>query len=256
MLILISPAKTFAKVKKGNLTSSAGLLFPEQTAEICEGILKLSSDSLAKGLSLKPDAAQKAYQQWRQFADLATPTTPAIKLYSGMVYKKIGVDSLDVEALQWLEQHLLLCSFAYGLLRPSDPIKPYRLEGSLEPLWSPGVSVFYYWRDVLTDYLIRATEERGGVLCYLASEEMKQLFHWERVEAAVRVVTPRFLVQDTEGRTKQIVIYTKMARGTMVRSIAQGRIEDPERLKELTPEGYLYSPDLSEGDIWNYILQS
>lgn len=255
MLILISPAKTFAKIKDVGAPAQNRLLFAEQTAELCAGILKLSSQYLGRALKLKGDAAQKAYQQWRQFADPTTPTAPAIRLYSGMVYKKIGVDSLDAETIEWLEQHLLFCSFAYGLLRPSDPIKPYRLEGSVEPLWPAGVSVFYYWRNVLTDYIIRAAKERGGVLCFLASEEMKQLFHWERVEAAVRVITPRFLVQDASGKTKQIVVYTKMARGTMVRTIAQERICDPEALKALTPEGYVYAPEHSESDTWGYILQ-
>ncbi|MDO4706863.1 MAG: YaaA family protein [Porphyromonadaceae bacterium] len=255
MLILISPAKTFASVKSGVVASSEGLLFPEQTVEISSAILKLSSDYLVKELKLKPDAAQKAYQQWRKFVDPATPSLPALSLYSGMVFKKIGVATLGKEARSWLNEHLLICSFAYGLLRSIDPIRPYRLEGTLDPQWSHGHSIFHYWRDVLTDYLIREIGRHGGVLCFLASEEMKQLFHWEQVEQAVRVVTPRFLVQDISGKTKQIVIYTKMARGSMVRSIAERQVEDPEMLKTLTPEGYMFSPEYTEGDNWGYLLQ-
>lgn len=241
-------------MKSGGVATSAGNLFPDQTAEITAALLRLSSDYLGGQLKLKPDVGQKVYQQWRKFAEPTTPSAPALTLYSGMVFKKIGAASLDAEARAWLEGHLLICSFAYGLLRPSDPIKPYRLEGTLDPIWSFGASIFYYWRGVLTDYLIEAVRRQGGVLCFLASEEMKQLFHWEQVEQAVRVVTPRFLVRDASGHTKQIVIYTKMARGTMVRSIAEGRIDDPEALKALTPEGYVFSPDHTEGDIWGYVL--
>lgn len=203
---------------------------------------------------LNTTQAEKAYIQWRQFIDHDTLSQPAAWLYSGMVYKKLGVHSLLVDEQDWLQKRLVICSFAYGLLRPRDAIRPYRLEGAFNPRWSLDCNIFHYWRDVLTDHLIERVRDSGGILCYLASEEMKSLFHWTRVEEAVRVISPRFLVEDKTDKLKQIVIYTKMARGAMLRAAVQERIDTPEALLTLSPEGYVYSSEHSELNIPTYLL--
>ena len=82
---------------------------------------------------------------------------------------------------------------------------------------------FDYWRDRLTPYLIEEVKRAGGTLLFLASDEMRGLFHWAEVERAVRVITPTFLVRQPTGRLKQIVVYTKMARGAMAGEVIRQR---------------------------------
>lgn len=254
MLFIISPAKTFAKANELTVQATTTPIFSEQITEIAQAMLRLNKEYLRQELKLNPTQTEKAYQQWRQFVDSSSPIAPTLRLYSGMVYKKIDAATLSAEDWAWLQDHLVICSFAYGMLRPMDGIRPYRLEGTLDPNWVASPNIFLYWRDVLTDYLIERVQAAGSVLCYLASEEMKQLFHWSKVEAAVRVVSPRFLVEGTRGKLKQIVVYTKMARGSMIRAAVEGRLTSPESLKELSPEGYIYSEVHSEPDIPTYIL--
>ena len=97
-------------------------------------------------------------------------------------------------------------------------------------------------------------KRQGGTLLYLASDEMRQLFHWAEVEKAVRVITPNFLVRQPDGRLKQIVIYTKMARGSMAGEVLRRRIETEEELRQLTPEGFVYAPEHSTEREWTFIL--
>ena len=101
-----------------------------------------------------------------------------------------------------------MTSFCYGLLRPLDVIRSYRLEGDVV-LPEPGnQTMFSYWKSCLTDVFIEDIKKAGGILCNLASDEMKSLFDWKRVEREVRVVTPEFQVWKN-GKLASIVIYIK-----------------------------------------------
>lgn len=109
--------------------------------------------------------------------------------------------------------------------------------------------MFDYWKPLLTDHFIRSIKATGGVLVNLASDEMRGLFDWRRVESEVRVVSPEFSVF-RQGRLKTVVVYAKMCRGAMTRFILKNRITDPGELKNFNFEGFRY--DVQSG---GYVLQ-
>lgn len=256
MMILLSPAKMFARGGKGKPTmQTSEPHFMEASLPIVQGALALSKEELARQLHLSGKKADEAYRDWRSFISAESEAEPALSLYAGMVFKKIEAKTLSSEDWAWANSALRICSFVYGLLRPSDGIRAYRMEGSATLRWDEGQNVFAYWRDLLTPYLIEQVQAAGGTLIFLASEEMRSLFHWEQVEAAVRVITPRFFVRDLKGQLKQIVIYTKMARGAMARLIIQHRVEQADLIKGFEPEGFVYRSDLSSDSEWYYVQQ-
>ena len=124
-------------------------------------------------------------------------------------------------------------------------IRPYRLEGDVVLPELGNQTMFSYWRSRLTDTFIQDIKQVGGILCTLASDEMKSLFDWKRVEKEVRVVTPEFHVWKN-GKLATVVIYTKMSRGEMTRFILKNRIENPEDLKEFSWEGFEFDEALSD----------
>ena len=83
-----------------------------------------------------------------------------------------------------------------------------------------------------------------ALICILASDEMKSLFDWKRVEKEVHVITPEFQVWKN-GKLASIVIYIKMSRGEMTRFILKNRIENPEDLKSFSWEGFEFNESLS-----------
>ena len=97
----------------------------------------------------------------------------------------------------------------------------------------------------LTDTFIEDIRSAGGILCNLASDEMKSLFDWKRVESEVRVVTPEFHVWKN-GKLATIVVYTKMSRGEMTRFILKNKIGNPEELKGFSWEGFEFDESLSD----------
>ena len=146
---------------------------------------------------------------------------------------------------EYAQEHLRLTSFCYGLLRPLDTIRSYRLEGDVVLPELGNQTMFSYWQSRLTDVFIEDIKKAGGVLCNLASDEMKGLFDWKRVEKEVRVITPEFQVWKN-GKLASIVIYIKMSRGEMTRFILKNKIENPEELKKFSWEGFEFNASLSD----------
>ena len=105
--------------------------------------------------------------------------------------------------------------------------------------------MFEYWKPVLTDLFIEDIKKAGGILCNLASDEMRGLFDWKRVEREVRVVTPEFHVWKN-GKLATVVVYTKMSRGEMTRYILKNRIESVDQLKTFAWEGFEFNEQLSD----------
>ena len=117
---------------------------------------------------------------------------------------------------RFAQSHLLILSFLYGMLRPLDMIHPYRLEGKVKLEAAGGKNLFTYWKDKLTDLLIRRVQKDDGILLHLATEEFEHLFNWKRVVKEVHVIKPYFYV-DKGNEYKIVSMYAKGCRGAMAR---------------------------------------
>lgn len=213
MLILLSPAKLMRSVSETPIEMTAPRF--EETAE--RFAFEMSGKNiatLAHELKLAPKLAEEVHSVFQAFAQ--APKTPAFIAYDGIVFKNLSPETLTEEERARVIAQLRICSFFYGLLKPSDAVRTYRMEGDVRLDATDGSTVFAYWREKLTDILIEEVKAQGGTLLFLASEEIKQLFDWKRVQKMVRVVHPLFKVRK-DGKVKQIVVYTKMMRGQMCR---------------------------------------
>ena len=170
------------------------------------------------------------------------------------MFKRIHPADFTAEDFRYAQQHLLITSFLYGLLRPLDSIQNYRLEGNVRLPEHERKTMFEYWRPLLTDYFIDAIQQQGGILVNLASGEMKDLFDWEKVCREVQVVTPEFYTLKN-GKPTTVVIYAKMCRGEMTRFILKNRITHPEQLKEFEWEGFSYCKTSSNKNTFRFILK-
>ncbi len=259
MHYIISPAKTFVKKAPKLLPQEqvSSLLFPKECDEIARATSKLPFDDFAKMLKISSKMKASIAQQWQAYYLGSSPIIPTLEAYNGMVFKKTNPKSFELKDWNYAQEHLSICSFLYGLLRPMDGIRPYRMEGNVSLDLKRGNNVFEFWRDLLTKTLIKRVKASGdNTLFYLASEEMKQLFHWKEVEKALNVITPHFLIRQADGSLKQIVIYTKMGRGAMLNMLIKNQIETLEEIKALRPEGFTYSDKDSSEQEYLYILDS
>lgn len=255
MQIIISPAKTFALEKKDYCPDSlkSNPYFIDNASEIVSNILALPISEIKKQLKISDKLCKEFFRALSDFNNTETPKQSAIVYYSGMVFKKIQAKDFDLSQWEWIKDHLFITSFVYGLLKPTDVISKYRLEGTAHIPKMNTKNVFEYWKPILTDILIEKTKKNGGELLFLASQEMKDMFHWDRVEESVRVVEPFFeTITDDGTQTKQIVIYTKMCRGSMLSLIVRNGIDNIDDIKTLSPNGFYFSDEDSSDSIFKF----
>lgn len=219
--------------------------FRTEASEIALQMSQYPVGELEHLLHVNAKIAVENYKRYQAFHAEETPELPALLAYTGIVFKRLNAKDFSEADFEYAQGHLRLTSFCYGLLRPLDVIRPYRLEGDVVLPELGGQTLFSYWRSLLTDVFIEDVKKAGGVLCNLASDEMKNLFDWKRVEHEVRVVTPEFQVWKN-GKLTSVVIYIKMSRGEMARFVLKNRIESPEELKSFSWEGFEFDESLSD----------
>ena len=244
MLILLSCAKTMADISRASTPFVTTPLFEKEAAEIAFQLAQCSVEELEQLLRVNAKIALQNFHRYQHFHAGDATKLPAVLAYTGIVFKKLNPADFTAADFQYAQHCLRLTSFCYGLLRPLDAIHPYRLEGGVKlPHWREE-TMFVYWRSWLTDLLIADVKAVGGVLCHLASDEMRGLFDWKRVEEEVMVVTPEFHVWK-KGKLATVVVYTKMLRGELSRFILKHRIEKVEELNAFSWEGFEFDPSLS-----------
>lgn len=253
MMIYISCAKTMTAHSKQKVPFTTQPFFLNEARQNVMDISQFSSEELGRLLKINSKLAAENYFRYHNFFSGDNEGLPAILSYTGMVFKRLAVKDFSDDDFRYAQEHLFITSFLYGLLRPLDVIKNYRLEGDVKLPERGNISMFDYWKPVLTDFFIAEIKKQGGVLVNLASNEMKELFDWKRVCREVRVITPDFQVYKN-GKLSTVVIYAKMCRGEMTRFILKNRIENPEQIKSFEWEGFCYNENESSGDHWVFTM--
>lgn len=253
MQILLSCAKTMTESSSVRMPRATVPVFGPQAETLASQLAALTREELGNLLRVKPRLAAENLLRYRRFHDTGTPPLPALTAYTGIVFKRIAPATFTAADLEYAQNHLNITSFLYGLLRPLDAIRAYRLEGDAVLPGHEEQTVFGYWQNRLTHTLIERVRADDGILVNLASAEMKRLFDWKRICREVRVVTPDFRIRQ-DGRLKTIVVYLKMCRGEMTRFVLKNRIAHLEQLKEFEWEGFRFDPLLSRGDDWMFTM--
>ena len=253
MLILLSCAKTMATGTKQKVPFDTLPRFQNEANEIALEMSQYSVEQLEKLLKINSKIAVENYQRYQHFHAEDQLLMPALLAYTGIVFKKLNPKDFTPADFDYAQKHLRITSFCYGLLRPFDRITTYRLEGDVKLPGMGGISLFNYWKNKLTDAFIEDIKAAGGILVNLASDEMRGLFDWAKVQREVTIITPEFQVWKGD-QLKTIVIYTKMMRGEMTRYILKNHIEDPELLKNFTSEGFEFNAERSAKSRLLFIL--
>lgn len=213
-------------------------MFAEQAASNAVQLMRYSDEELRDVLRCNAQIARENHLRYLHFLDESDGLQAALA-YSGIVFKYLDAESFSAADWEYAQRHLSITSFLYGLLRPADMIKPYRLEGDVV-LPDNGVSMFDYWKPLLTNVLVDSVKADDGVLLDLASSEMRRLFDWKRVMREVKVLRPEFMVE-RGGKLKTVVVYAKMCRGAMTRHVIENRISAPDGILSFDFEGFRYS---------------
>lgn len=252
MQILLSCAKTMTDTRAVQTPHTTTPVYEAQAEELATQLAALTVDELGRQLKVNHAIAAQNRQRYLRFH--GAETLPALTAYTGIVFQRIAPDSFKAADFEYAQRHLNITSFLYGLLRPLDGIRSYRLEGDVVLPGNDERNLFAFWQERLTETLLERIHADDGILVNLASAEMKRLFDWRRICREARVITPEFRILDGE-RLKTIVVYTKMCRGEMTRCMLRNRIVDPERLKAFEWEGFRFDPTRSDAGGWLFTMR-
>ena len=251
MLAVISPAKTLDYKRPLPPLGPTKPRFAEEAERLAAAAAKLSKNKLGALMHISETLAALNVERYRGFAE--QPTRPAIYAFAGDVYTGFEVHSIDEDAVLFAQDHLRILSGLYGLLRPLDEIRPYRLE--MGTRWAPGRTrnLYGFWQNRIADRLAADLVQTGDdTVINLASKE-----YWQAVEgklpADIRVIEIDFR-EDGPNGLRFNSFAAKRARGMMARYICEHRITDPDHLKHFDSAGYAFDPQNSDDTRWRFQL--
>ncbi|MGP1283263.1 MAG: peroxide stress protein YaaA [Parasphingopyxis sp.] len=249
MLALISPAKSLDFDGKAPLEATSPR-FPEETERLVSAASNLTKKRLQEIMPVSDKLIDLNYGRYRDFWE--QPERAAIYAFSGDVYVGFEARTLDDEAIRFAQDHLRILSGLYGLLRPLDAIRPYRLEMGTK--WAPRYKKLTdFWGGKIAGLLAEDLEADGsGVIVNLASNEYWAAVEGSRTVKAARVITIDFREEGPKG-LRFNSFEAKRARGMMARHICEHRLEDPEALKSFDSDGYRFVADGSDENRWRFV---
>ena len=203
--------------------------FPEKTAFLRKYLKGLSLEELKTLLKCNESIAVENFRRYQDMDD-SLPRTPAVFAYHGIQYQYMAPTVFTDREYDYIQRHLRILSGLYGMLRPFDGIYPYRLEMQARPSFCN--SLYEFWGREIGEVLGKDND----TVVDLASEEYSRAARCGALPS-LRWITVRFgEVQDDRFREKGT--QCKMARGAMVRWMAEQGIEDPEGIRNFDVLGY------------------
>lgn len=247
MKLIISPAKKM--VAKEDFIPWQDLPVFLENARVLMDYIRSLSLSQAKALwSCNESLAGLNYRRFQEM-DLEHNLTPAILAYEGIQYQYMAPQVFEQPSLDYVQEHLRILSGFYGILKPLDGVTPYRLEMQARPHFSAGGreyrDLYSFWGDSLWKELTAD----DPVVINLASKEYSRAVEpfLGQGQTMVHVVFGG-LAPDSSGvlKIKTKATEAKMARGEMVRFLAETRALHPGDLKNFRRLGYRFSEEMSD----------
>lgn len=252
MQIIMSPAKLLDFKGEDIQGVSTTPRFSEMTDQIVEVCKTLSVQDIEQEMKVNHDIANTAYGWFQSFNSESVPTRAASLAYNGIAYKGLGANDFDSSDIEYAQGHLNIVSGLWGMLRPFDIIKPYRLE-MVRKIQPEGYKNLYdFWKPVLNKHLSDSLVNDEKVIINLASKEYSKVLTKSLLPKNTRIVDIVFLQQQGDD-FKQIVVHTKKARGLMSRFIIKNKLLLSEEAKAFNYEDYFFYPHLSEEDKWVFV---
>lgn len=235
--IIISPAKKM-NINNDDIISESIPCFLEKTETLLNSLKHYKYDDLKKLLACNDEIAELNYSRYKNM-NLYKNLSPAILSYEGIQYKYMSPDSFSNSEFDYISNHLKILSGFYGILKPLDGIVPYRLEMQAKLSIEDNKNLYSFWGNSIYNEIIKDST----TILNLASKEYSKTIE-------------KYLTKDNNfitcifgslvnSKIKVKATEAKMARGLMVRYLAENNITDIEKVKDFKEFGFSYSNEYS-----------
>ena len=249
MLMVISPAKTLDYETPPATARFTQPQYLDHSQELIEQLRELSPQQIGELMHLSDKLSGLNAARFGSWTPAFTPENAkqALLAFKGDVYTGLNAVDFNEADFDYAQNHLRMLSGLYGLLRPLDLMRPYRLEMGTKLANARGKDLYAFWGTQISEWLNQALAEQGDdVLLNLASNEYFSAVKKTALNA--RIINTEF--KDLKnGQHKIISFYAKKARGMMSRFVIKERINNPEHLKQFDAQGYRFSAEQSKPDL-------
>ncbi|WBF65340.1 MAG: peroxide stress protein YaaA [Candidatus Kinetoplastibacterium crithidii] len=245
MLFLLSPSK---KIDQNNSKYSFDVepIFTERVSVLVNELKRKSVDELSSLMKISQKLSELNFDRYLNWENSNNCMASAFFSFSGDVYKFLDPYSLELDDLYWAQDHFIILSGLYGLLRPLDLMKPYRLDMGVKLRLSCGRDLYEFWKNEIASYINRYQQKNNSnIVLNLSSNE-----YFKVIDSSIlntKVVNCIF--QDFVGDHWRVVgVKAKRARGLVARYIISNRVVNLDELKKNTYGGYTYISSESRED--------
>ncbi len=223
-------------------------LFIEEAEVLSKYLKRLTYDQLKTIWNTSDNIAKNNFDIIKKM-DLYENLTPAILGYEGLQYQYIRPEVFTYNELDYIEDHLRILSGFYGVLKPFDGIVRYRLEMQSKILLGDYESLYDYWAEKIAKSIFKESK----CIVNLASKEYSKCIS-KYLTKEIKLINCVF-GEIIGGKVIEKGTLAKMARGEMVRFMAENNICKVEEIKKFNRLDYTYKEDLSDNNNFIFIKE-
>jgi len=248
MIILIHSSKTMRSPSNTGATTIPQLL--GKTKPLARYLQTLSTTQLQSIMGISAALADKVHATLATWNAEPAQQSLAMDSFVGDIYSGLRASTLSQADRDYAQQHLRILSGLYGILRPYDGVRPYRLEMGYKLHDEPFANLYQYWGGDIASTL----PSEGPIVNLSAVEYTKTVLPYVDNQ---RVVAPRFLTMNAKtGKPSQVIVHTKIARGAFAHWLVTSRITSPADMLQFNDLHYIYDPTLSTPQEPTFVCQS
>ena len=237
MKILISPSKSLNFEDKVQTSINSKPLFHNDAIKINSELKKESIESLCDLMGISSKLGELNWTRNQDFTKDSNYSKQAIFAFNGDVYDGLDINSLDNDKHQLVNNVIRILSGLYGILKPFDHIKPYRLEMGSKFSINGNKNLYDFWKSKVTNQL-KSELAQDELIVNLASNEYFSVINSKKVSN--KIISPQF--KDYKNGTLKIIsFYAKKARGLMSRFIIDNNVKSVNEILSFDSGGYSYS---------------
>ncbi len=237
MKILISPAKSLDFENNVETSISSKPIFADQAHKINNTIKNLSAPDLSSLMNISPKLSELNWSRNQEFQKIDSKEKEAIFAFNGDVYDGIDANTINKSNHEKLQNSLRILSGLYGILKPFDKIKAYRLEMGTKISINGSKNLYDFWKENVTKSLVNEVNE-NEIIVNLASNEYFSVIDQSLISNTI--VNPQFK-DFKNGKLKIISFYAKKARGLMTRFLIDNEINSLSDIESFNSSGYMFS---------------
>ena len=188
-------------------------------------------------MNISPKLSELNWSRNQEFQKIDSKEKEAIFAFNGDVYDGIDANTINKSNHEKLQNSLRILSGLYGILKPFDKIKAYRLEMGTKISINGSKNLYDFWKENVTKSLVNEVNE-NDIIVNLASNEYFSVIDQSLISNSI--VNPQFK-DFKNGKLKIISFYAKKARGLMTRFLIDNDIKKLSEIESFNSSGYMFS---------------